>query len=121
MANARLPRNTWVSKQTAPLLIMQGTKDDRVPAQQSELLAAKLKEAGADVTLEIIEGAGHDGAEFSTPQRLKMFDDFLSKHLLHFSFRLLHCETAEPRERTSGEGGRNFIERLRWIWENRLC
>jgi acetyl esterase/lipase len=72
---------TWVTKDAAPILIMQGTKDPLVPEDQSHRLADKLKAAGADVTLDIIEGAGHGGPQFSTPEKLKMIADFLVKHL----------------------------------------
>jgi acetyl esterase/lipase len=72
---------TWVTKQAAPMLIMQGTKDPLVPEEQSRELAEKLKAAGAEVQLEIIEGAGHGGAEFTTPERLKMMFDFLQKNI----------------------------------------
>jgi len=71
---------TWVTKDAAPLLIMQGTKDPLVPVDQSQRLYDKLKAAGADVTLDIIEGAGHSGPEFSTPEKLKMIFTFLTKH-----------------------------------------
>jgi dipeptidyl aminopeptidase/acylaminoacyl peptidase len=72
---------TWATKDAAPLLIMQGTKDPLVPLDQSQRLADKLKAVGADVTLDIIEGAGHGGAQFSTPEKLKLIVDFLAKHL----------------------------------------
>jgi acetyl esterase/lipase len=71
---------TWVSKDAAPLLIMQGTKDPLVPLDQSQRLFDKLKAAGADVTLDIIEGAGHGGPQFTTPEKLKLILEFLTKH-----------------------------------------
>lgn len=71
----------WVTKDAAPMLIMQGTKDPLVPLDQSQRLADKLKAAGAEVTLEVIEGVGHGGAEFTSPERLKLMTDFLVRHL----------------------------------------
>ena len=71
---------TWVTKAAAPLLIMQGTKDPLVPLDQSQRLADKLKDAGADVTLDIIEGAGHGGPQFTTEEKLKLIFQFLTKH-----------------------------------------
>jgi acetyl esterase/lipase len=71
---------TWVTKDAAPLLIMQGTKDPLVPVDQSQRLYDKLKAAGADVTLDIIEGAGHGGPEFTTEEKLKLIFTFLTKH-----------------------------------------
>jgi hypothetical protein len=32
------------------------------------------------VQIEIIEGAGHGGAEFTSPERIKLMLDFLIKH-----------------------------------------
>ncbi|MEA3211092.1 MAG: hypothetical protein QOE70_4149 [Chthoniobacter sp.] len=72
---------TWVTKDAAPLLIMQGTKDPLVPLDQSQRFADKLKAAGAEVTLDVLEGAGHGGGEFTTPDKLKLIGDFLNRHL----------------------------------------
>lgn len=71
---------TWVTKDAAPLLIMQGTKDELVPVDQSQRFADRLKEAGATVTLDIIEGAGHGGPAFTTQEKLKLILEFLTKH-----------------------------------------
>jgi len=71
---------TWVTKDAAPLLIMQGTKDPLVPPDQSQRFYDKLKAAGADATLDIIEGAGHGGPQFVTEEKLKMIFTFLTKH-----------------------------------------
>ena len=72
---------TWASKDAAPMLIMQGTNDPLVPLDQSQRLYTKLKEAGADVTLDVIEGAGHGGPQFVTPEKLTMMANFMVKHL----------------------------------------
>ncbi len=71
---------TWATKDAAPILIMQGTKDPLVPLDQSERLYKKLKEVGANVTLDVIEGAGHGGAQFVTPEKLKLIFEFLTKY-----------------------------------------
>jgi len=71
---------TWVTKDAAPLLIMQGSKDPLVPVDQSQRLYDKLKAAGANVTLDIIEGAGHGGPEFAKEEKLKLIFTFLTKH-----------------------------------------
>lgn len=72
---------TWVTKDAAPMLIMQGTKDPLVPLDQSQRLADKLKAAGADVTLDVIEGAGHGGPQFTAPDKLTLIVDFFTRHL----------------------------------------
>jgi acetyl esterase/lipase len=71
---------TWVTKDVCPLLIMQGTNDPLVPLDQSQRFADKLKEVGANVTLDIIDGAGHGGPQFVTVDKLKMIFEFLTKH-----------------------------------------
>lgn len=72
---------TWVTKTTAPLYIMHGTMDPIVPVAQSTVLAGKMKEAGVDVTLDVIEGAGHGGPQFTAGDKpLRMFE-FLNRHL----------------------------------------
>lgn len=72
---------TWVTKTTAPLYIMHGTRDPLVPLDQSTELADKMKEAGVDVTLDVIEGAGHGGPQLTAGDKpLKMLE-FLNHHL----------------------------------------
>jgi acetyl esterase/lipase len=71
---------TWVTKEAAPILIMQGTNDPLVPLDQSQRLYKKLKDAGVDVMLDVIDGAGHGGPQFVTQEKLKMMFEFLAKH-----------------------------------------
>jgi len=71
---------TWATKDAAPMLIVQGTNDPLVPLDQSERLYKKLKEVGANVTLDVIEGGGHGGAPFTTPEKLKLIFEFLTKY-----------------------------------------
>jgi acetyl esterase/lipase len=72
---------TWATKEAAPMLIMQGTKDPLVPLDQSQRLADRLKSVGADVTLDVIDGAGHGGPQFTTPEKLGLLLGFLEQHL----------------------------------------
>ena len=72
---------TWVTKDAAPMLIMQGSIDPLVPMDQSQRLADKLKAAGAEVKLDIIEGAGHGRKEFWATEKLKAIAVFLVDHL----------------------------------------
>ena len=72
---------TYVGKDSAPFLIMHGDKDNTVPLQQSEVLAEALKKAGVDVKLQIIEGNGHGGPGFNSPESRKLIEDFFAKHL----------------------------------------
>jgi dipeptidyl aminopeptidase/acylaminoacyl peptidase len=72
---------TYVSKDSAPFLIMHGDQDDVVPLAQSEALAAALKKAGVEVTLQVIKGNKHGGPGFTTPENRKLIEDFFAKHL----------------------------------------
>lgn len=72
---------TWVSKNSAPLYIEQGTKDPLVPFNQSERLAEKYRAAGVEVTLDLIPGAGHGSPEFLTGERVVKLLTFLNKHV----------------------------------------
>jgi acetyl esterase/lipase len=58
----------YVSSAAPPVLIVQGGKDDLVPVAQSERLHAALDKAGVKNELVVIDGAGHDGPAFSTPE-----------------------------------------------------
>jgi acetyl esterase/lipase len=72
---------TYVTSDDPPFLILQGTRDPLVRAEQSQWLYDALKEKGVDAKLEMIEGAGHGGAEFNTPARRKMILDFFESNL----------------------------------------
>ncbi|MSU48377.1 MAG: alpha/beta hydrolase [Opitutus sp.] len=50
---------THVSKDSAPVLLLHGTKDALVPMAQSELLLEKYQKAGAKAELVKIEGGAH--------------------------------------------------------------
>jgi acetyl esterase/lipase len=72
---------TYVSKDSAPFLIMHGDKDHLVPLQQSELLAKALRKAGVEVTLQIVKDNGHGGPGFNSPESRKLIEEFFAKHL----------------------------------------
>ncbi len=71
----------YVSKSTPPFLIYHGTYDQLVPFQQSEELAAKLKENGVEVMLQPFAHMEHSGAIYWTPPALKLVKAFFDKHL----------------------------------------
>lgn len=50
---------TYLDPNDPPFLILHGTADKTVSLEQSELLAAALKNVGIEHHLEIIEGAPH--------------------------------------------------------------
>jgi len=48
-----------VDKIRAPVLLLHGAQDERIPVRQAELLAEKLRASGVAVTLRIFPGARH--------------------------------------------------------------
>jgi acetyl esterase/lipase len=71
----------YISKDAAPFLIMHGDKDNIVPLGQSKILDEALKAAKVESTLVVIEGAGHGGPDFGSPDNLQKIVDFFDKHL----------------------------------------
>src|SRR5262249_14889790 len=57
---------TYVSKDSAPFVILHGDKDPLVPFAQSEVLAAALNKAGVEVRLVKLPGSGHGGPQFNS-------------------------------------------------------
>ena len=70
---------TYVSKDDAPFLIIHGENDFSVPASQGELLAAALKAAGVETTLEITP-RGHS-VGLGGPTLRPIIKAFFDKHL----------------------------------------
>ena len=71
---------TYVSKSSAPVLILHGDQDESVPLQQSRALDAAMRKAGAGSELLIIKGAPHDGPLFETPDVQKRVIAFLNEN-----------------------------------------
>jgi acetyl esterase/lipase len=74
---------THVDKADPPFLIVHGTEDTTVPLKQSEILEARLKEAGVPVELMVVEGAGHGlaGADVDQAAILERVRAFFNGHL----------------------------------------
>ena len=70
---------TFISKVSAPILIMHGAKDTLVPLAQSEVLNDALKAAGVECTLVVLPLAGH-GNGFGLADILKVAE-FFDQHL----------------------------------------
>jgi acetyl esterase/lipase len=70
-----------VNKDCPPFLIMHGDKDPTVRIAASEALEEALKKAGVPVTLVKLEGAGHGGPEFRTPESQKRIEEFFNRYL----------------------------------------
>ncbi len=70
-----------VSPDDPPFLIMHGSEDPGVPVDQSTRLHEALLLAGVESEFVLVEGAGHGGKEFSTPEMQEQIAAFFSKHL----------------------------------------
>lgn len=70
----------FVSNDDPPLLIFHGNRDETVLIDQSEHMVAEYQRAGLDVTLIVLEGAGHGGQAFFKDENMKLARDFLLKH-----------------------------------------
>jgi acetyl esterase/lipase len=71
----------FVTKETAPFLILHGDSDPLVPLGQSELLHEALKKAGVASELVVIKGGGHGGAGFATKENQEKIAKFFETHL----------------------------------------
>lgn len=72
---------TYVDMADPAVLILHGTKDPLVPINQSELLRDALRQAGLQHELIPIEGAGHGGQQFNSPEIRQKIEQFLKSNL----------------------------------------
>ncbi len=72
---------TYISPESPPFLIRHGRLDTTVCCLQSAVLAEALKQAGIRVELDLIDGAGHGGPAFDTPQSIARALDFIDQYL----------------------------------------
>jgi acetyl esterase/lipase len=70
-----------VSKDDAPFLIMHGDEDPGVPIQQSIQFYERLRKTGVPVQYEVVEGAGHGGKLFDTPEVKATVRAFFDQYL----------------------------------------
>ncbi len=71
----------FITKSSAPTLIIHGTEDALVPMSQSERAEAALKKAGVAVTLMKLEGQAHGFRGEAQEQAIKASIEFFDKHL----------------------------------------
>jgi acetyl esterase/lipase len=64
-----------------PFLIAHGDHDRVTPIAQSAALHDALVRAGAESTMIVLGGAGHEGPAFDRPDHLDMTASFLKRHL----------------------------------------
>jgi acetyl esterase/lipase len=71
----------WVTPNAAPTLCIHGTKDTYVHHEQSEWLVDKLKAAGVEAELLLLDGAGHGFKGDDAKKADKAMLDYFAKHL----------------------------------------
>lgn len=71
----------FVRKDLPPFLILHGDKDPLISIDQSHALASAITSAGASAELVVVEGAGHAGPMFWTPEMQQRMLTFLRKHV----------------------------------------
>ena len=99
---------------------MHGDQDDLVPLGQSEVLAAALKKAGVEVTLQVVQGNGHGGPGFSSPENRKLIEDFFAKHLTGPSTAKAEGTSGEDTARPHHDFQGNDVHH-RALARRRLC
>jgi acetyl esterase/lipase len=68
-----------VTRGSAPTLLIHGDRDELVPLQQSETLAARLREVGVPVRLEVRKGAGHGW--LTLPADIPLLADWFDRYV----------------------------------------
>ncbi len=62
-----------------PMLLLHGDEDIQMPIAQSYQMQAVYQALGLDVYLDVVQGAGHGGNGFYTPEHLQYAIDFLER------------------------------------------
>jgi len=73
---------SYVTKDTAPVLILHGTADDKVPTLQSQAFVSALKVAGVNAALDLQFGVSHDLGQLLSPTAVATVTGFLDQQLL---------------------------------------
>jgi acetyl esterase/lipase len=79
--NKGLSPASFAAKDNAPVMIVHGDNDKAVPVQQSEALDAALRKAGANSTLRIVKGAGHEFRQLRQGDAAELVNNFLDQNL----------------------------------------
>lgn len=70
-----------VTADDPPLLMLHGRDDKVVLPDQTQRMKEAYQRAGADVTVGLVDGAGHGGPEFATDRYVQQVVEFLTVHL----------------------------------------
>lgn len=79
--NKGLDPVSYAAKDNAPIMIVHGDRDKVVPLQQSQVLDAALRRTGANSTLKVVKGAGHDFKQLQQGDSVESVSDFLDQNL----------------------------------------
>ena len=79
-ANAANPIN-YISKTSAPMLLMHGAKDFVVSPSQTDLLFQALQEKGIPSRRYLVEGAAHGGIYWNQEEVLSIITQFFDQYL----------------------------------------
>lgn len=89
----------WATPAAAPILLIQGTRDDRVPYEQAIWLAARLHEVGSEPELLLLEGAGHGFTGEDDRRARSATLAFLARHLRPAQTAAVPSESAATAKR----------------------
>jgi dipeptidyl aminopeptidase/acylaminoacyl peptidase len=70
-----------VAQIDVPVLLIHGDKDENVPVEQTEAMAASLKSHGKEVETSIVPGASHYFTDQQNAEVRRRLFDFLRRHL----------------------------------------
>ena len=70
-----------VSADDSAFLIMHGDEDPGVPIQQSIQFYERLRKTKVPSQFKLVEGAGHGGKEFDTPESRALILNFFDRYL----------------------------------------
>lgn len=71
-----------VSDKDCPFLIMHGSEDPGVPISQSRRLHNRLQKQRVASEFHVVEGAGHGGKEFQSPETRSIVRSFFTRRLM---------------------------------------
>jgi len=72
---------SYGAKDNAPIMILHGDRDTAMALRQSQALDAALRKVGANSTLRIVKGAGHDFSQLQQGDSVELVNNFLDQNL----------------------------------------
>ena len=72
---------SYGAKDNAPIMIVNGDRDTAMALRQSQALDAALRKVGANSTLKVVKGAGHDFKQLHQGDSVEQVNNFLDQNL----------------------------------------